>query len=129
MRAEAMGEDGQLTDWDRFASVEYLRLAVEDEPDEMQVRVMAAGRLDTGLQNGGRDHGADEQEGRCRAERSWPLPPAPHLQVDGSDDMWTQAAAAATGARTMLDASSEPATAAAGAAGSGVTAMDTSAGR
>lgn len=38
MRAEAMGEDGALSDWDRFASVEYLRLAVEDEPeDTMQV--------------------------------------------------------------------------------------------
>lgn len=38
LRAEALGEDGQsLGDWDRFARVEYHRLAVEEEPEEMQV--------------------------------------------------------------------------------------------
>ncbi|KAI8474731.1 MAG: hypothetical protein J3K34DRAFT_366052 [Monoraphidium minutum] len=38
LRAESMGEDGQtVSEWDRFARTEYLRLAVEDEPDEMQV--------------------------------------------------------------------------------------------
>lgn len=28
-----------LSDWDRFARGEYLRLAVEEEPDDMQVGV------------------------------------------------------------------------------------------
>ncbi len=37
LRAEAMGEDGASSEWERFARVEYLRLAVEDEPEEMQV--------------------------------------------------------------------------------------------
>jgi hypothetical protein len=31
-----------LSDWDRFARGEYLRLAVEEEPDDMQVGVPAA---------------------------------------------------------------------------------------
>ena len=30
-----------LSDWDRFARGEYLRLAVEEEPDDMQVRPTA----------------------------------------------------------------------------------------
>lgn len=38
LRAEQLGEEGQvLSDWDRFARGEYLRLAVEEEPDDMQV--------------------------------------------------------------------------------------------
>ena len=37
LRAEALGEDGASTEWDRFARAEYLRLAVEEEPDDMQV--------------------------------------------------------------------------------------------
>lgn len=37
LRAEAQGEDGSSSEWDRFARAEYLRLAVEDEPDDMQV--------------------------------------------------------------------------------------------
>jgi hypothetical protein len=40
LRAEQLGEEGQvLSDWDRFARGEYLRLAVEEEPDDMQVCV------------------------------------------------------------------------------------------
>eukprot|EP00879_Flechtneria_rotunda_P033806 GHRR01037599.1.p1 GENE.GHRR01037599.1~~GHRR01037599.1.p1 ORF type:complete len:158 (-),score=40.13 GHRR01037599.1:149-622(-) len=39
LRAEQLGEEGQvLSDWDRFARGEYLRLAVEEEPEDMQVR-------------------------------------------------------------------------------------------
>eukprot|EP00775_Hariotina_reticulata_P013808 gene13808-13929_t len=38
LRAEQLGEEGQvLSDWDRFARGEYLRLAVEEEPEDMQV--------------------------------------------------------------------------------------------
>lgn len=37
MRAEQMAEEGSLTEWDRFAKFEYMRLAVEDDPEEMQV--------------------------------------------------------------------------------------------
>ncbi|KAF6241961.1 hypothetical protein COO60DRAFT_1607887 [Scenedesmus sp. NREL 46B-D3] len=38
LRAEQMGDEGQvLSDWDRFARGEYLRLAVEEEPEDMQV--------------------------------------------------------------------------------------------
>jgi hypothetical protein len=37
LRAEALGEDSASTEWDRFARAEYLRLAVEEEPDDMQV--------------------------------------------------------------------------------------------
>ncbi|WIA36470.1 hypothetical protein OEZ86_007771 [Tetradesmus obliquus] len=38
LRAEQLGEEGQvLSDWDRFARSEYLRLAVEEEPEDMQV--------------------------------------------------------------------------------------------
>lgn len=41
LRAEQLGEEGQvLSDWDRFARSEYLRLAVEEEPEDMQVRFM-----------------------------------------------------------------------------------------
>jgi hypothetical protein len=44
LRAEQLGEEGQvLSDWDRFARGEYLRLAVEEEPDDMQVRVELRG--------------------------------------------------------------------------------------
>ncbi|KAF8065627.1 B''ALPHA [Scenedesmus sp. PABB004] len=38
LRAEQLGDEGQpLSDWDRFARGEYLRLAVEEEPEDMQV--------------------------------------------------------------------------------------------
>jgi hypothetical protein len=41
LRAEQLGEEGQvLSDWDRFARGEYLRLAVEEEPEDMQVGYM-----------------------------------------------------------------------------------------
>lgn len=46
LRAEQLGEEGQvLSDWDRFARGEYLRLAVEEEPDDMQVCRAAAAVL------------------------------------------------------------------------------------
>lgn len=44
LRAEQLGEEGQvLSDWDRFARGEYLRLAVEEEPEDMQVGVCMGG--------------------------------------------------------------------------------------
>jgi serine/threonine-protein phosphatase 2A regulatory subunit B'' len=49
LRAEQLGEEGQvLSDWDRFARGEYLRLAVEEEPEDMQVRAAGPGRAAAG---------------------------------------------------------------------------------
>lgn len=36
LRAEQQGEEGS-SEWDRFARIEYMRLAVEDDPEDMQV--------------------------------------------------------------------------------------------
>lgn len=66
LRAEQLGEEGQvLSDWDRFARGEYLRLAVEEEPEDMQVGNTAAA--------------ADSMHDQAARGRQWPHPPSSNM--------------------------------------------------
>jgi hypothetical protein len=89
-----------LSDWDRFARGEYLRLAVEEEPDDMQVR-RAADCLWLGVWRGAARRGVCVCVCVCARARAWPAGSADFTPASAVPLAWPLPLTAPRGCRHM----------------------------